>query len=239
MKKILAIFISIVLAFGMCACGQQKKSTAAAKTLPTIIDTTEYVLYQNIFMNEMGSDYEGKAVTKKGTFTTIRDEFNNVTRYYVWGYNDQTKCCDWQWELHFKETPKLPANGSLVEAVGTFTADEKSLDGYWIDDAKLTVKTEYNGPECDVDLTSMGGTLERVQLINIQQHPEKFEGNNIYVYGRVYSPTSIQHPYYDNTWTQEFSTTDTTPATGTVVIVSGILKNGIITESKVSETNQY
>ena len=46
-----------------------------------------------------------------------------------------------------------------------------------------------------MDTTAMGGTLERVQLANLQGHPEQFEGKSVKVYGRIESPTSVQHPY--------------------------------------------
>ena len=130
-------------------------------------------------------------------------------------------------------------NSSLINVSGELAADDSALDGYRIINPQITVEKEYNGPECDVDMTSMSATLERVQLINIQQFPEEFEGKSIYLYGRVASPTSIRHPYYDSVWSQDFMTTDTVPAIGKVVIVSGTFQNGVIADSTVNETSAY
>lgn len=255
MKKYLSIIICAFIIFAFCACSNSEtekapeKGTEAATdnndlsatttVLPSVINPTEYLLYQNIFYNQQGSAYEGKEVTKIGTFATIDDRFNNITRYYVWGYNDNTKCCDWQWEIRITDTSELPKNGSLVEVTGTFASDDISLDGYWIKKPTIKVVQEYQGPVCDVDMATMSATLERVQLINIQQHPADFEGKSIYMYGRVATLSSIQHPYYDNVWTQEFETADTTPAIGTYVILNGTFSNGVITDSSIAETDVF
>lgn len=245
-KIIFTAVTAVILALCLSACGKPSQDsqsgdngTASSDTLPSVVDTAEYVLYQNIFYNDQGGDYDGSSVTKKGTFTTISDRYNDTMRYYVWGYNDNTKCCDWQWELKVTDTQSLPSDGSLIEVTGDFVSNEDALDGYWIENPQITVLTQYNGPDCDVDMTSMDGTLERVQLMNMQQFPDDFEGKTVNMYGRVSSPTSIQHPYYDSVWTQEFSSDDTTPATGTVVVVSGTYKDGVITGSSVSKTDMF
>ena len=206
---------------------------------PTILNSMEYTLYMNIFYNQQGDDYVGKEVTKKGTFTVLHDRFNDLDRYYVWGYNDATKCCDWQWELVLKDKKNIPANGTLISVKGTFESDDKALDGYWITDAEITVEQEYKGPECDVDMTAMGATLERVQIINIQNYQDDFNGQKIYMYGRVLNPSSIQNPYYDGSWNQDFVTDDDVPAIGTCVIVSGTYNSGAIENANVSETSDY
>lgn len=206
---------------------------------PTILNSMEYTLYQNIFYNQQGDEYVGKEVTKKGTFTVLKDKFNDIDRYYVWGYNDATKCCDWQWELVLKDKKNIPSNGSLITVSGTFEKDEDALDGYWITGADIKVEQEYEGPKCDVDMTAMGATLERVQIINIQNYADDFADKKIYMYGRVLTPSSIQNPYYDNSWSQDFKTEDKVPAIGTCVIVTGTFNGGVIENASVSETSDY
>ena len=205
---------------------------------PTILNSMEYTLYMNIFYNKQGEDYTGQQVTKKGTFATIEDRYGEVTRYYVWGYNDATKCCDWQWELVPKDTKNLPANGDLITVTGTFEGDAAALDGYWITDAEITVEQEYDGPDEDYDLSTMGATLERVQVLNMQAFPDYFNGKTIRLYGRVLNPSCIQNPYYNDSWNQDFITEDEVPAIGTCVIVSGTF-NGVIENAKVSVTTDY
>ena len=69
-----------------------------------------------------------------------------------------------------------------------------------------------------MDTTTMGGTLERVQLANLQGHPEQFEGKSVKVYGRIESPTSVQHPYYDNSFSQPFASDGAVQAVGARVV---------------------
>lgn len=244
MKKITALLLSALLLLTFCACsGGNTPSEPVVSddegAMPTVINTDEYLLYQNIFYNEKGKDFEGKDVTKTGTFATLYDKFYDVTRYYVWGYNDQTKCCDWQWELKVDDDKNLPSNGSLVEVKGVFKGDDAALDGYWITSPEITVKKAYKGPECDVDMTAMSGTLERVQISNIQNFKEKFEGQVVSAYGRVASPATIQHPYYDGSWQQDISTKDEMPAIGTEVIVYGRVVDGLFSDCTVTATTQY
>lgn len=243
MKPVLALILTLGMLFALCACGEEEKtdvsSAAETDSLPIVLDSNEYNLYQNIFYNQMGEEYAGQSMTKTGVFTSIYDSFNQVTRYYVWGYYDQTKCCDWQWEFVPEDPTALPAIGSLVEMTGTFCADEAALDGYWFIDTSLHVKTAYEASEGEIDMCTMSATLERVQLINMQMFPEEYEGKTVRVYGRVYSPTEVQHPYYDNAWTQPFSTNGSVPAIGSVVIVSGNFSKGEIMDASITETSEY
>jgi hypothetical protein len=236
MKKLLAILLCCALCAGFAACGSGTASSAAATGgtaasaptlgvsatgMPEVLNPTEYTLYQNMFFNDMAKDYEGQSFTKEGIFTTIRDSFNNVTRHYVWGYADTTKCCDWQWELVLPEGAELPANGSKITATGTWKGDENALDKYWLTDAVIEVEQAYQGPSCDWDLTTMSSTLARVQIQNMQSFPDEYDGKYLYVYSRVYDLTQIQHPYYDSTWYMTV-TGQTLPAIGTPVTVGGV-----------------
>ena len=59
------------------------------------------------------------------------------------------------------------------------------------------------------------------------------------MYGRVSDLSSIQHPYYDNVWTQSFETTDTIPAIGTPVILSGTFSGGVLVNGSIEETSLF
>lgn len=243
MKRMIACILAVAVLFALCACGEAQESASeeasAAENVPVVLDSNEYNLYQNIFFNEMAQDYDGQQMTKVGVFASIFDSFNQRTRYYVWGYLDQTKCCDWQWEFVPTDASALPPSGSLVEMTGTFCAGEDALDGYWFTDASVTVKQTFSGTAGEVDLCTLNGTLERVQLINMQVFPQDYEGKTVRMYGRVYSPTEIQHPYYDNAWTQEFAAEGSVPPVGAVVTVSGTWTNGVITGAEIAETTDY
>ena len=219
--------------------GEVKTADVPEGAVPTVLNPEEYILYQNIFFNDQVTSFINKPTTKTGTFTTLYDRFNEMTRYYVWGYNDQTKCCDWQWEIVPAKDAEIPANGTLVEVTGKFCAGADALDGYWIKDASITVKTPYEDQNIDVDMCTMGGTLERVEIVNLQNMSDYFEGKTVRAYGRVYSAGSIQHPYYDETFELKFESESKLPAIGTEVIVTGTFEGGVIKNATVEPTEWY
>ena len=240
MKRTLALLLSLTLLLTLCACARQQ-APQDGDAMPTVLNTNEYVLYQNIFFNGQAGDYTGKTATKTGTFAILRDQFNEVDRYYVWGYYDATRCCDWQWEIKFDELPQLPPRGSRVTVKGVFTGAEEALDKYWITDPTVTVVEEYKSPyDCDVDMTTMSATLERVEQQNVSYKYEAFEGQSVAMYGRVAATASIQHPYYDGAWTQDFvSDSAEIPAIGTMVILTGLASGGVINDAKIEITDQF
>lgn len=199
MKKLVAILLILVLCLSAVSCSGGNSSDADTDLLEKF-DSMEYSAYVNIFFNGLGSDYENKTYTKEGIFAVVQDEFNNTSRYYVWGYADQTKCCDYQWEIVFDENAEIPVPGSFVKFTGTFVADENALDGYWFTDVSLEVTKEKAASAYDYDLTNLSPTLVRVQLINMQNFPDVFDAKTVSIYGRVYDDSTIQHPYYDDTW---------------------------------------
>ena len=247
-KRILAVcslLMVLVLLHGCGAGGAADTSKQSAGdvltdgAMPTVVNTAEYTLYQNIFYNKLQSDYSGKDATKKGTFATLYDAFNDVTRYYVWGYNDQTKCCDWQWELKVDDTSNLPTNGSLVKVTGTYEEDEAALDKFWIVEPQITVEQAFAAREYDIDMQAMDNTLERVQTMNIVNKKEAFEGKTVCGYGRIQNKTTLEDPYYDNSWTIGISGDFDVPAFGTLVEITGTVRDGGIADCAIRSNSQY
>lgn len=236
MKKTGCILLAILTLAALAGCSS---AADGGDGFPSVTNSAEYVLYQNIFYNATGDDYIGQEMTKTGTFTVLYDRFNDCTRYYVWGYYDNTKCCDWQWEFVPESASELPANGSLVEVTGTFESDGAALDGYWLTGASVAVESAYEGPDCDVDMTCMSATLERVQLLNMQYYYEDFEGMTVCMYGRVETASSLQHPYYDGVWSQEIVTGGALPAIGSMVVVSGAYEGGVVENASLAQTSVY
>ena len=191
-------------------------------------DPQEYTLYMNVFQDNKNNKFDGIEMTKTGTFAILQDEWSGKTRYYVWGYNDATRCCDYQWEFVPQDVSALPEPGSYVRVKGTltFTDDKKtgSLDNYWLTDTELTVLQDYPASKYDYDLTTMDATLARVQLFSIQNYSDKFAGKTVLIYGRTLSPNTLQHPYYDNSWTLDFKTDKAdgkVPAIGRYLVLGG------------------
>ena len=246
MKRIIAIMLCFVLlAAAFCGCSKSeegettKKAKTASATMQTVLNTAEYTLYQNIFYNETMADYDGKPASKEGVFTVITDAYSNVKRYYVWGYNDQTKCCDWQWELKIEDASSLPPVGSHITVEGTYEVNEEGLDGFWIINPKITVKSEYRGKDADIDMQTMSNTLERVQVANIINFPEQFEGKSVCGYGRILDENTLEDAYYDGSWTIPISGDYQLPAFGTLVLVEGVVENGEIAQCVISDNTIY
>lgn len=185
-------------------------------------NTLEYAAYMNIFYEKKGDEYENKVYTKTGTFSVLRDEYGNTDRYYVWGYADKTRCCDWQWEFVPSDTSSLPKAGSYIKMKGKLIKDEKALDGYRYVDVTVTTLEDFT-PADGTDLTVMSPTLARVQIANMQYKPEKFNGKNIRIFGRALNGSCLQHPYYDGSWNMDMvlPAGESAPSTGQYLTVSG------------------
>ena len=233
----LALLLAIIL---LCsACSSDSGSAAEKETVtevPVILNQAEYVLYQNIFYNNYGPQYENTPVTKNGVFAVIQDAWAGKARYYVWGYLDNTQCCDWQWEFVPKDTKNLPPVGSLITVSGTFAKEEAALDGYWIKDADVGVLKTYAGATAELHLLAMSDTLERVQLLNIMYWPEAFEGKAFTAYGRIAGPGVLQDPYYDGSWEIPFSSASdlSALAIGTSVTLNGKVSAGTLGDCAVT-----
>ena len=252
MKKLLALLLMLLSLLALAACNGEKspESTSASGTadqasastaggMPTVLNQTEYVVYQNVFFNQQADDSLGKTRSVEGTLARVQDAFSEKTRYYVWGYMDATKCCDWQWEFVPADPDSLPPSGSLVKLSGKLARDDAALDKIWMVDTKLELETSYTPAACDVDMTTMDATLERVQLQNMQYKPDYFQGKALRLYGRVYQLDTVQHPYYDGAWTQRVVTEKALPAVGTMVVIDGVWKDGDIHAETVTPSADY
>jgi hypothetical protein len=240
MKRSFVFLLVLALALGCCACSGSGGGTAASTAQPAeptetgerpeVFSQDEYTLYQNIFYNGYGPQFEGKTVQKEGVFASVVDAYNGVVRYYVWGYYDQTRCCDWQWEFVPKDGEDMPQVGSQIAVKGTFASDEAALDGYWIVDAEVLPQQVYTGDTAEIDMRSMSCTLERVQMYNVMYRSDSFEGREFSAYGRIASldPLMLEDPYYDGSWQNAFTWGGEVPAIGTTVVLHGNVAGGAL-----------
>ena len=243
-KKYAALLILLALLALVCAgCGDSGSSSSGAdasaatnKEVPAILNQAEYLLYQNIFYNGYQANYNGTETEKQGVFAVIHDAFSNVTRYYVWGYLDNTKCCDWQWEFVPKDAKALPAPGSIIMVKGTYETSDSALDNFWIKDAEVTTLSRYVGEEKELNMLTMSDTLERVQIVNILYQADQFEGKEFIAYGRILTTELLQDPYYDGSWQIGFTALDAQniPAIGTTVMLKGKVQAGAFSDCSVT-----
>ena len=234
---IVFVLLSSALILICCGCSAGNSSGGEVETSEErlgVVNQNEYVLYQNVFYNGYAKNFDGKSAKKVGIFAVLHDAYNDVDRYYVWGYRDQTKCCDWQWEFTPQKGQKLPAVGSLVNVEGVFVYDEQALDDYWIKNATVTTATVYAGPSYDLNMFVMSDTLERVQLINVIRFPDYFKDKTFIAYGRIQTMTSFQDPYYDGSWNVDFSFDGNVPAIGTMVVLNGTVSDGTLSVQTIT-----
>ena len=257
-KTFLCIPLAALLAFSFAACGKtdggntdpanpstsddgMTSADEEGTTIPAnapeedvvgikeTFNSLEYAAYLNIFYEKKGDEYVNKVYNKEGTFAVLHDEYNKVDRYYVWGYADKTRCCDWQWEFIPTDASSLPAPGSLVKLTGKLIADEKSLDDYRCTETTLETAESFT-PADGLDLTVMSPTLVRVQIANMQGNTDAFKDKSVKVFGRALNGSCIQHPYYDGAWNLDMVLPDgeEAPATGQYLIASGVftVENG-------------
>ena len=235
------LFLVLILAAALLCSGCSSGGSESGKTVsevPQLLNQAEYVLYQNVYYNGYGATLNGSPVTKNGVFAILEDAYNGRTRYYVWGYLDNTLCCDWQWEFVPSDMKSLPAPGSVITVSGDFVSDGDALDGYWIKDAQITVESTYTGPKYDVNMQAMSDTLERVQVLNIQNRQEQFEGKTYAAYGRVSALNILQDPYYGE-WQIAFAPAGgaASPAIGADIQLNGKIASGILGEAVVNVKN--
>lgn len=227
---------TLILALLLCGlllagCGDQRQGAEkTSDTVPEILSQAEYLLYQNVFYNDYGAQYEGREMVKTGVYSTLQDAFSDRTRYYVWGYLDNAKCCDWQWEFVPKDTKALPAEGSLVTVSGIFKASDDSLDGYWLENAAVQTEMAYTGRLTDLNMRAMSCTLERVQMFNILYVPDQFEGKQFTAYGRIAGVNTLEDPYYNGSWQIPFAADAQAPAIGTLVNLRGKVTDGALAD---------
>ena len=237
-KILLSIILAVALILICSGCDDKTSDNDVNHTENRLemYSQDEYVLYQNIFYRDYGKECDGTNVDKKGIFAIINDAYNNRLRYYVWGYYDQTKCCDWQWEFVPKEGDTLPPVGSLISLKGTFVSSKEALDGYWIVNVQLSTETEYSGIVCDIDMLSMSCTLERVQIYNIINRSETFQDRDFSAYARIASLNSFEDPYYNGSWHIEFAWDGDIPGIGTLVEIFGTVRDGKLLVRSMNKT---
>ena len=236
-KKLISLAVLLLASLLLLSsCGNESASVTKSEVLPVILNQAEYVLSQNIFFNGYMPQYDGKETEKEGIYAVIQDAYNNRTRYYVWGYLDQTMCCDWQWEFVPEDPSKLPAPGSRIKVSGTYEKNDDALDDLWIINAKTETLVAYTGDQVELNMRTMSDTLERVQLSNMMVHPESFIGKEYMIYGRVASDSTIQDPYYDGSWYVPYESSDQMPAIGTTVVLRGTYQESLFAEAKLVAT---
>ena len=234
MKKIIAL-LTILSLFTAIFAG----CSGSVKAAPVVVNADEAQLYNELFHHDGAETQVDKECVKEGIFATIYDAYLEGTRYYVWGFNDELKSGQWQWEIHPEDTSSLPSVGSKVSVTGTLVHDDGALDGYWLINPSIEVNEKYSGYDCDIDLTVMSPTLQRVQVQNIQRKQEQFEGKTVALYGRSHEGAAIMNPYGEEVWEFSVKSDDAFPQENTMILVQGTVTDGAIAQASVAETDLY
>lgn len=246
MKKVLCLILALAISFCFTACSDNDGSedtsvenntnaegttaitnaTSYDNGMTETFDQMEYAAYIDLFNNQNYSDYENKTMTKKGnlgTILTFDANGDEMIRYYVWGYADETKCCCYQWEFVAPEDWKAPANGSIITVKGTLVASDDALDGYWFDDCDVTVDDKFTESDIDYDMTRISHVLAYVQNWYLINYADYFDGVSLRLYGRALTVNTIQDPYWDEYWNIDFLWDGDKPSIGQYIVLDGTL----------------
>ena len=234
MKRLISLLLIIFTLTSLAACSD--KNGASATRMAKVINSMEYSLYLNVH-GELGDRYSDITYEKTGVFSILYDEYNSTVRYYVWGYSDETLCCDWQWEFVPADPSELPPIGSYVTVKGKLVRDSDALDNFRMENATVKTITEYTAAKGKYDTTTMSSTLATVQLQNFMGYANVFRGEEITVYGRVGSGNILKHPYYDNSWEIDLEYEKKLPAIGEYVTVTGLFDGDGYHNAKINVTS--
>lgn len=262
MKKFFVLFIVLVMLVSFTACSSTVSPATNASTdnnvsnesdirtnnndyettvkVPDILSQIEYATMNSLYNGD--ESLLNVSMEHTGIFVTIDDTVNNKTLYFIWGYLDKTKCCDWEWELDpdALDLNNLPVNGSKITFTGSIVKSDKAAELYWISNIKdFKIDSVYGGLDSsvDYDMRTMNATLVFYQLSFLLNSFEKTEGKTVIIYGRVYSVGSdsqtdaVQHPYYNNYWVLDLEMEKHLPAIGTNVVIRGSIGNFVLTNA--------
>ncbi|MBR5515086.1 MAG: hypothetical protein IKU52_02645 [Clostridia bacterium] len=204
------------------------KDEPAAK-VNKVVNADEMEQYNKIFFDK-DTSFDNTEMTKTGIFTILYDAFYAMDRYYVWGYSSDSATEGWQWEFTVADPSTLPKVGSEVTVKGMFVEKAASedgsktnvpLDGRWIENADVTVVSEYNNSLCKYDLTTMSPILSaRVQVPNIVNNLDKFN-DKICLYAKVGENNMLTSTYDELSWSVHTLEGTSLPDVGTIVTVVG------------------
>ena len=254
MKKLIALTLALITVFVFASCGSEGGNdeghthdpsgapVTSVKDYETgvkdVFSADEDAAYHDLFYNDAGDKYENKEFTKNGVFAVIYDAYNDVERYYVWGYGDEAKDCCYQWEFVMPENATVPAPGSYIKVTGTMSHDEKALDKYWLTDVTFSVEEAYEATEYDFDFVTMSPTLIRVQMINMLQLKEEFADKRIRIIGKALSENTLGSANDSSEWSVHFSAANGHIHAGDNIMIDGIFNKGgegaIITASDIT-----
>ena len=74
------------------------------------------------------------------------------------------------------------------------------------------------------------------QMINVMNRQDAFQGKTFLAYGRIASLGSLEDPYYNGSWQIDMIWDGEVPAIGTLVELSGTIKDGKLIVSTINET---
>ena len=234
-----------VLLFCLSVCGCTREGpvaydgTTSSDVLPIVIDEDEFIMYENVFTQHFEDMYDGERQTREGVLCAVYDHHDDITRYFVWGYSNDRLKKDWYWELKVSDPSKLPPVGSQIRVTGTIRPHDEAMYGRWMEKPSWTVLVLYMGEQYDVNMAAMGVSLEMTQLAQMHHEPGEFEGKRVSMYGRITADGQLRHPHSTDGWTQKIDADVTNFAVDTMVLVSGVYRNGVISEAVVTTTNLY
>lgn len=144
MKKILPIFLAVLMILLLSACGQNNKAAQAPVPVPSPepsssdpvdVDLTQLsstMVYSEVYaMAYEPEQYMGKTVKMKGQFSSFEGTAGQI--YYTCIVQDATACCAQGLEFELRDNYSYPDDypelGDEITVVGTFDTYREEYDG--------------------------------------------------------------------------------------------------------------
>ena len=228
-KHICLIGLSLLVVSSLGACSRQQiiiKNPVDAKSNPS-----EGLEYDQFYAEEnINTPHDESMQTKQGIYTRFFDKLTQKTRHFIWGYTDETKTSDWQWEFTPENEEELPFPGSTIEITGVLTEDFEALSGYGFQDVTVrTIKKYTQRAIADIDMNTMSNTIQHLQISNILHYASDYESLVLCVRAKFGESGTLLSPD-DSGWELPYRCegTVTAPPSGTVALVLGRLSAGTL-----------
>ena len=210
MKKIMALFLAIVLSMSIIGCGDTDSADTSASDQPNQIESDESVA-PDVVESEMDVVEESEPEITKVETTEFSDSYTNVTKtvysndtadYEIWA-----KIPYWNAEIHYK-IPGMFTNGDVygLESVSIVSFTDPTKD----DAVRVKVWAYDNISSSQIDLKNMSDTqLGTLDGTNPDLSTmEKVETDSSYTVGvkfelQDFGTTCMAYNYYVNDYVND------------------------------------
>lgn len=133
MKKALALFLGLVLAAGLCACGQ-KTEKSSSSIISFVEETADPSVVRANY--DKALSYINSVMDSEGMTESDQDDDGGQNLFHYWGYDNETENSDFPMDITL--------DGTLI-TIGTTTAGDLRDAGLKLSISEETVEADNTG----------------------------------------------------------------------------------------------